>query len=69
MGQKWRFKAITAKSEENRLGLKFHFTSSRVSQKHVGGVQVPHIDTPYSRSQNRPILRFSYSPSPSLDLP
>ena len=60
-GQKWRFKAIMAKSEENGLGLKFNFTSSWVSQKFVGGPLVPDIDTPYSRSQNWPILRFSYS--------
>ena len=26
--EKWGFKAITTKSEENRLGLKFDFTSS-----------------------------------------
>ena len=31
--QKWHFKAITAKSEENKLDLKFNFTSSRMSQK------------------------------------
>ena len=46
-GQKWCFKAITAKSEENILSLKFNFTSSRVSQNFQGVSQypiyVPHV--------------------------
>ena len=40
-----------AKSEENGLGLKFDFTSSRVSQNLFGGLQVPILDTPFFRSQ------------------
>ena len=49
------------KSEENRLCLKFNFTSSRVSQKFLGCLLVPYLGTPCSRSQKRPILCFSYS--------
>ena len=42
---------MTAKREENRLGLKFDFTSSRVSPKKVWGFLVPVLDTPFFRSQ------------------
>ena len=41
IGQKWGFKAITDKSEENGLCLKFNFTSSRVSQKFLRGLLIP----------------------------
>ena len=50
-----------AKSEENRLCLKFNFTSSGVSQKFLGGPLVPYLDTPYSRSQKWLIQCFRYS--------
>ena len=51
LGQKWRFKAITAKSEENKLGLKFNFTSSRVSQKIWGGLLLPYLETRIFKNQ------------------
>ena len=43
-GQKWRLKAVSAKSEENGLCLKFDFTSSRGSQNFLGGLLVPYLE-------------------------
>ena len=50
-GQKWHFKAITAKSEDNRLCLKFNYTSSRVSKKYMGGLLVPYLETRIFKNQ------------------
>ena len=49
--QKWHFQAITAKSEENRLCLKFNFTSSRVPQKILGVLQLPYLETRIFKNQ------------------
>ena len=38
-------------SEKKKLGLKFDFTSSRVSPKKVWGLLVPVLDTPFFRSR------------------
>ena len=50
-GQQLHFKAITAKSEENKLGLKFNFTSSRVSPKNWGGLLLPYLETRIFKNQ------------------
>ena len=47
------------KSEENRLGLKFDFTSPKVTQKCLGGLLLPYLDTPYARSPKWLIRCFS----------
>ena len=58
-GQKWRLEAITAKSEENGLCLKFNFTSSRVSRNVLGGLLAPYLGTPYFQKSEFPnVLRF-----------
>ena len=55
------FKAIMAKSGENGLSLKLDFTSStgRLSQKFLGGLLLPYLDTTYAISPKWPIRRFS----------
>ena len=45
----------SAKSEENRLCLKFNFTSSRVSQKFLGGLHLPYLETRIFKNQIFPI--------------
>ena len=53
--QKWHFKASTAKSEEKGLCLKLNFTLSRVSQKNVGGLLLPYLETGIFKNQIFPI--------------
>ena len=55
--QKWHFKAITAKSEENGLCLKFNFTSSRVSQQLLGGLLLPYLETRIFKNQISPMFQ------------
>ena len=54
-GKKWHFRAITDKSEENGLCLKFDFTLSRVSQKFCGGILLPYLETWIFKNQIFPI--------------
>ena len=49
--KKWYFKAITAKSEENRLCLKFDFKFSRVSQNISGAFLIPYLETRIFKNQ------------------
>ena len=45
MANNGNLEAITAKSEENKIGLKFNFTYFGVSQKTWGGFRLPNLET------------------------
>ena len=55
--QKWHFKAITVKSEENGLCLNFNFTSPRVSQKLLEGLLLPYLETKKFKNQISPMFQ------------
>ena len=55
-GQKWHLEAITAKSEENGLGLKIDFTSPKVSQRNLWDLLLPYLKTRIFKNQISPMF-------------